>query len=105
LTSSGSESTKENSENKSEVQQDIRFLKSHKMGDHEAEIEKIKSAFIAILKDIKKGIEAGDVPGHVATSETFQQMREQLMSVAQSAHEISAENIAEIVTNMVAQNA
>ena len=95
----------ENPESKTEVQQDIRFLKSHKLGDHEAEIEKIKSSFVAILKDIKKGVEAGDIPGHFATSEIFQQMREQLMSVAQSPHDISAENIAEIVTSMVAQNA
>jgi len=33
------------------------------MGDNEAEIEKIKSAIVAILKDIKKDIEDATITG------------------------------------------
>ena len=48
-------------------------MNAQKMGEHEAEIEKIKNVFLAILRDIKKDIDNGnsrrscdrrDVPSH-----------------------------------------
>jgi len=47
----------ENPDAKSEAHKDIRLLKSSKLGEHEAEIEKIKSIFVAILRDIKNNLD------------------------------------------------
>lgn len=44
-------------ENKAEAAQDRAFLKAQKLGEHEAEIEKIKSVFMTILRDIKEDME------------------------------------------------
>lgn len=41
-------------EHRTEAKQDLQFLSAQKMGEHEAEIEKIKHVFLAILQDIKK---------------------------------------------------
>ena len=38
-------------------------MNAQKMGDHEAEIEKIKNVFLAILRDIKKEMDSGEQPG------------------------------------------
>ena len=38
-------------------------MNAQKMGEHEAEIEKIKNVFLAILRDIKKDIDNGEQPG------------------------------------------
>ena len=94
---------KANPEHRAEVQSDARFLKSQKMGDNEAEIEKIKSTFIAMLRDIKKDFEVESASGKPATSEIFQQMREQLQTAAQSPQTIQAEDIASMVMTMVGQ--
>ena len=41
------------------------------MGEHEAEIEKIKNVFLAILRDIKKDIDNGEQPGEAVTAAMF----------------------------------
>jgi len=96
---------KANPEHKAEVQNDVRFLKSQKLGDNEAEIEKIKSTFMAILKDIKKDIEVTTAPGENATSEFLKQIREQMKTTVQSKQKIQADDVAAMVTNMVGQAA
>jgi len=96
---------KVNPENSAEVQADVRFLKSQKMGDNEAEIEKIKSTFIAILKDIKKDIEDATSPGASAISEFLHKMREHMKTTVQSQKKIHSEDVAAMVTNMVGQAA
>ena len=35
-------------------------MNAQKMGEHEAEIEKIKNVFLVILRDIKKDIDNGE---------------------------------------------
>jgi len=94
---------KANPEHRAEVQGDARFLKSHKMSTNEADTEKIKSTFIAILKDIKKELESGDTPANPATAEILQQMREQMQAAAKSPQMIEADDVAAMVMNMVGQ--
>ena len=52
-TASLSDLMKEHPEHRAEAKQDLQFLNAQKMGEHEAEIEKIKNVFLAILRDIK----------------------------------------------------
>ena len=51
-------------------------MNAQKMGDHEAEIEKIKNVFLAILRDIKKEMDSGEQPGETITAAMFQTMQE-----------------------------
>lgn len=61
-----------------EIRQDINTLKSRKLRDHEAEIEKIKNMFIAILRDIKKDMDTGAVPTETITKEVLREIKAQL---------------------------
>jgi len=63
---------------KKEAQKDSKLLRSQKLTDHEAEIAKINSTFMTILRDIKKDIENGITPRTPATAELLQAMREQI---------------------------
>ena len=94
---------KENPEHKAEAHEDMRYLRSEKLGNNEAETEKLKNMFMAILKDVKKDIETDEPLGATVTSEVLQQMREELQSARQSPQEINAEGVAAIVANMVGQ--
>mgnify|MGYP000245603648 FL=1 len=62
-TASLSDLMKEHPEHRAEAKQDLQLLNAQKMGEHEAEIEKIKNVFLAILRDIKKDIDNGEQPG------------------------------------------
>ena len=62
-TASLSDLMKEHPQHRAEARQDLQFLNAQKMGEHEAEIEKIKNVFLAILRDIKKDMESGEQPG------------------------------------------
>jgi DNA-binding ferritin-like protein (Dps family) len=73
------------------------------MGDNEADTEKIKSTFLAILKDIKKDLEAGEATADPATAEIFRQMREQMQAATQKPQRIQADDVAAMVMNMVGQ--
>lgn len=46
------------------------------MGEHEAEIEKIKNVFLAILRDIKKDMDNREQPGEAVTAAMFRTMQE-----------------------------
>ena len=59
-------------------------MNAQKMGEHEAEIEKIKNVFLAILRDIKKDIDNGDEPGEAVTAAMFQAMRDALAEQKQN---------------------
>ena len=67
---------KEHPEHRAEAKQDLQFLNAQKMGEHEAEIEKIKNVFLAILRDIKKDMDNGEQPGEAVTAAMFQTMQE-----------------------------
>ena len=74
-TASLSDLMKEHPEHRAEAKQDLQLLNAQKMGEHEAEIEKIKNVFLAILRDIKKDIDNGEQPGEAVTAAMFQAMR------------------------------
>ena len=59
-----------------QARQDLQFLNAQKLGDHEAEIEKIKSMFLSILRDIKADIDSGEQPSETATAAILQTMQE-----------------------------
>ena len=59
---------KEHPENRAETRQGLQFLNAQKPGDHEAEIEKIKSVFLSFLRDIKKDIDSGEQPGETVAA-------------------------------------
>ena len=63
---------------KKDAQDDINLLKSQKLGDHEAEIEKIKSHFLMILRDIKKDMESGESTGETATADMIRKIQAEL---------------------------
>ena len=66
--------TKENPEHQEEIADDIRLLRLQKLGEHEAEIERIKKIFMSILKDIKDQLTDGAKTDLPVTHELFSQM-------------------------------
>jgi phage host-nuclease inhibitor protein Gam len=94
---------KENPKHKAEVRGDIRALKSEKLGVHEADLAKIKSTFMAIIKDIKGGIGEKMEAGPTATAEFMQGVWAQLKDKPRA--EITAEDVSGAVMNMVGQTA
>jgi len=95
--------TNENPEHRAEIRRDIRLLKSQKLGEHEADTEKIKNSFLTILRDIKKDMDNGKTSGTTATTEYLQQIRDELQSIKQLPNDIQAEDVAAIVLRMVEQ--
>ena len=81
-TTSLSDLMKERTEHRAETKQDLQLLNARKMGEHEAEIEKIKNVFLTILRDIKKEMDNGEQHGDVATFAMFQTMQETLKEQA-----------------------
>lgn len=75
-TASLSDLMKEHPEHRAEAKQDLQLLNAQKMGEHEAEIEKIKNVFLAILRDIKKDMDNREQPGEAVTTAMFQTMQE-----------------------------
>ena len=67
---------------KKDAQDDINLLKSQKLGDHEAEIEKIKSHFLMILRDIKKDMESGESTGETATADMIRKIQAELADLS-----------------------
>ena len=61
-----------------EIIKDKQFLSSQKLGANEADIEKIKIQFMAILRDIKSGMQKKEPTKAVATAEAVQMIRDAL---------------------------
>ncbi len=96
----------ENPEHRAEVREDIRYLKSEKMGAHEAELEKIRSTFIKMIRDIKKELDEEKSAGQtealpMATTEFMRGMWAQLKDKPPS--EITADEVTDAMMNMVGQ--
>ena len=96
-TASLSDLMKEHPEHRAEAKQDLQLLNAQKMGEHEAEIEKIKNVFLAILRDIKKEIDSGEQPGEAVTAAMFQSIQASAMEQKQELHTIDD------VTTLVAE--
>ena len=100
-TASLSDLMKENPEHRAEAKQDLQFLNAQKLGEHEAEIEKIKNVFLAILRDIKKDIYNGEQPGEVATAAMLQTMRDTLAE--QQQEPVTMDDVAGMVAGQLGQ--
>ena len=94
---------KENPDNKAEAQADARRLRSEKLTDHEAEMTKINSTFVAILRDIKKDIDDGKSPEQPATVDFLQSMREQIQTARQEQKPVCANDVISAMMNMIRQ--
>ena len=77
-TSSLTDAMKNHPENRAEARKGIQFINAQKLGEHEAEIEKIKSVFLAILRDIKKDIDDGTPPGEPVTAAMLQAVQKEI---------------------------
>ena len=100
-TASLSDLTKEHPEHRAEARQDLQFLNAQKLGEHEAEIEKIKNVFLAILRDIKKDIDNGEQPGEAVTATMFQAMRETLAEQKQKP--LSIDDVTAMIAGQIGQ--
>jgi len=89
---------KDNPEHKEEARDDIRNIKSGKMGENEAILAKINSTFMAIIRDIKSD-DDNKSTSPIATKEFMQSIWEQLADKPRE--EITEEYVSEIVTNMI----
>ena len=76
-------------------------MNAQKMGEHEAEIEKIKNVFLAILRDIKKDIDNGEQPGEAVTAAMFQTMRDALAKQKQNT--ISVDDVTAMIAGQIGQ--
>ena len=63
------------SSKRKEIIKDKQFLSSQKLGANEADIEKIKIQFMAILRDIKSGMQKKEPTKVVATAKAVQMIR------------------------------
>ena len=61
-----------------EIIKDKQFLSSQKLGANEADIKKIKIQFMAILRDVKSGMQKKEPTKAVATAEAVQMIRDAL---------------------------
>ncbi len=87
-TASLSDLMKEHPEHRAEAKQDLQFLNAQKLGEHEAELEKIKNVFLAILRDIKKDMDNGEKPGEAVTAAMFQNIQTAAQEQKQELHTI-----------------
>lgn len=76
-------------------------MNAQKLGDHEAEIEKIKNVFLAILRDIKKDMDSGEQPGETVTATMFQTMQDTL--VEQKQNPLTIDDVTKMVAGQIGQ--
>ena len=92
---------KEHPEHRAEARRDLQFLNAQKMGEHEAEIEKIKNVFLAILRDIKKDMDSGEQPGEAVTAAMFQTMQETMKNHQQE--QLSMDDVTAMIAGQIGQ--
>jgi len=92
--------------NADEINKDIREIKSHKMGKHEAVQEKIKSTLLSILRDIKKDIDLPEPskPPPLATAEFMKEMYLQLKKKQKGNKPPTKEEFINVFTNVTKQS-
>ena len=84
-----------------EVIKDKQFLSSQKLGANEADIEKIKIQFMAILRDIKSSMQKKEPTKAVATAEAVQMIRDALPD--KPASDITSTDVANAVAFYMGQ--
>jgi len=92
---------KENPDKKKEVQDRIREIRVSKTGNNEAELERIKDIFLAIVKEIKLIIATTAKEKHTVDSE----MVKKIISDVKKKNPKSIEEVTQIVANMVKETA
>jgi transcriptional regulator with XRE-family HTH domain len=97
-TSTIADFAKENPEHKSEARDDIRNIKSTKMGENEAILGKLNSVFMVIVRNIKSD-DDNRAKSPIATTDFMQGIWEQLAD--RPREEITEEDVSEAVTNMI----
>ena len=100
-TASLSDLMKGHPEHRAEARQDLQLLNAQKMGEHEAEIEKIKNVFLAILRDIKKDMDNGEQPGEAVTAAMFQTMQETMKDHQQEP--LSMDDVTAMIAGQIGQ--
>ncbi len=75
-------------EYRAKARQGIQFMNAQKLGEHEAEIEKIKNVFMSILRDIKGNIDSGEPPEEPVTAAMFQNIQNAAQEQKQELHTI-----------------
>lgn len=98
-TTSLAEYMQQNSAQKEEVKHDIRLLNVQKFGEHEAEIERMKTIFISILRDIKGDIYTQQKPSSDINAEMF----ESILASATEKSPVTLNDVVSIVTNHLSQ--
>ena len=99
VTASLSDLMKAYPEYRAEVRQDLQFLNAQKLGEHEAEIEKIKNVFLAILRDIKSDRDSGKQPGEAVTADMLQSIKNAVIEQKQELHTI--DDVTALVTEQI----
>ena len=84
-----------------EIIKDKQFLSSQKLGANEADIEKIKIQFMAIVRDIKSGMQKKEPTKTVATAEAVQMIRDALPD--KPASDITSTDVANAVAFYMGQ--
>ena len=93
---------KEQPEKSADIRSGQRLINAQKSNPHEADIEKIKNTFMAILRDIKKEIDSGGEPvGDTASLDMLRQMQAELQDSMSEA--VTEEDAASILTQQLAQ--
>lgn len=100
-TASLSDLMKEHPEHRAEARQDLQFLNAQKLGNHEAEIEKIKSVFLSILRDIKSDIDNGEQPGEPVTAAMLQTMQEAMKG--QEQEPLTMDDVTAMIAGQIGQ--
>ncbi|CUN65095.1 Uncharacterised protein [[Eubacterium] contortum] len=90
---------KDHPEQRAGAGQDRRFLNAQKIGEHEAEIERIKNVFMSILRDIKKDIDSGEQPGETATAAMLQNIQNAAQEQKQELHTV--DDVAALVAEQI----
>ena len=98
-TASLSDLMKEHPEYRAEAKQDLQFLNAQKLGEHEAEIEKIKNVFLAILRDIKSDMDSCKQPGDAVTADMLQSIKNAVIEQKQELHTI--DDVTALVTEQI----
>lgn len=100
-TSSLSDLMKDRPEYRTEARQDIQFMNAQKLGEHEAEIEKIKHVFMSILRDIKGDIDSGEPLEEPVTAAMFQAMQNALAE--QKQNPLTINDVTAMITGQIGQ--
>lgn len=98
-TTSLAEYIQQNPVQKEEVKHDIRLLNAQKFGEHEAEIERMKTIFISILRDIKGDMDTQQKLSPDINAEMFKS----IIASATEKPPVTLNDVVSIVTNQLSQ--